>query len=485
VAQTALWLGRHAEAAVEFRWIIRALDRDRTVLSYVFTLDPEEVYTNACLGLTETLCCLGRFAEAEAAAQRASERRLSESQRPALQRRLDLCQQLRAVESRLPAILAGSDAPADVATQRALAEWLLTAKRLPAQAARLYAALFAKQPSLADDLEAQNRFHAASAAALTGCGKGDAGAALDEPKKAKWRKQALAWLQADYEAWAKRHHGAPPADQARAAGAVRAWQESKDLACVRDPSALARLPEPEAQAWRRLWADVTVLAARDPLRALGQARAHAARREWARAAEAYAALLAGGAVSDSETWFEYAAVQLLAGNLQGYRQTCKALLDAGRDQRARPYLVARAATLAPDSLDDPALLSAVSARELKDSPFAFWSLTEQGALCYRAKRYKEAVALFEKSLEAEGKPGAAVLNWLWLALAQHQLGESEEAHSWLDRATTWLDAVGDQLPANADARLLHRHNWLEAHALRREAETLLTPSAGKGPHSRR
>jgi tetratricopeptide (TPR) repeat protein len=145
------------------------------------------------------------------------------------------------------------------------------------------------------------------------------------------------------------------------------------------------------------------------------------------------------------------------------------MLKAGRDNKLRAYLVARAGTLAPDSVDEAALLSEVSARELKTNAAKFWSLTEQGALCYRTKKYKEAARLFEQSLEAEGKPGAAVLNWLWLALAHHQLGEADEARRWLDKAA-WLDVLGSELPANADAFTLHRHNWLEAHILRQEAD---------------
>src|SRR5262249_38208417 len=108
----------------------------------------------------------------------------------------------------------------------------------------------------------------------------------------------------------------------------------------------------------------------------------------------------------------------------------------------------------------------------------FWSLTEQGALHYRAGRFAEAVPLFEQSLRAEAKPGRAVVTWLWLALAQQRLGHTEEARRWLGKATAWLDQYGDGLPARAEEELgLHLHNWLEAHVLRAEAEALL----GAGP----
>jgi hypothetical protein len=114
-------------------------------------------------------------------------------------------------------------------------------------------------------------------------------------------------------------------------------------------------------------------------------------------------------------------------------------------------------------------------RELHASANAkqFWSLTEQGALHYRAGRFVQAGLAFEESLRAEHKSGRAVLNWLWLALTEQRLGNGDEARRWLGIAQTWLDRYGDGMPDRADQLGLHLHNWLEAHVLRSEAEALL------------
>jgi tetratricopeptide (TPR) repeat protein len=97
-------------------------------------------------------------------------------------------------------------------------------------------------------------------------------------------------------------------------------------------------------------------------------------------------------------------------------------------------------------------------------------------LHYRAGRFPEAVELFQQSLRADAKPGRAVLNWLWLALAQQGLGKAEEARRWLDKATAWLDQYRDGMPARAEEELgLDLHNWLEANVLRREAEAMVRP----------
>jgi hypothetical protein len=88
------------------------------------------------------------------------------------------------------------------------------------------------------------------------------------------------------------------------------------------------------------------------------------------------------------------------------------------------------------------------------------------------------VPLFEQSLKVDPMPGRAVLNWLWLALANQRLGKAEEARRWLDKATAWLDQYRDHMPASAEAEVgLHLHNWLEAHVLRREAEMMIRPVA--------
>jgi tetratricopeptide (TPR) repeat protein len=150
-------------------------------------------------------------------------------------------------------------------------------------------------------------------------------------------------------------------------------------------------------------------------------------------------------------------------------------LGTARSPNVRSYHVARAWTLAPLADEDSAKVSALAARELKQYDAAFWSLTERGALLCRAGRPKQAVPLLERSLAANEKPGAAVLNWLWLAFAYHQLGRGDKAREWLDRADAWLDKLGGEMPPlpRADGLGLHLHNWLEAQVLRRELDALL------------
>jgi hypothetical protein len=150
------------------------------------------------------------------------------------------------------------------------------------------------------------------------------------------------------------------------------------------------------------------------------------------------------------------------------------MLDAGKRNKMRAFLVVRACTLSPDSGVDFNLASQVSAAELRASRSEPWSPIQEGALCYRRGRFSDALSLFEKSLDLQSRPGVAVLSWLWLALDEEQLGKQDEARARLNMAAAWLDSLGSEFPADADSYYLHRHNWLEAQILRREAESLLS-----------
>jgi tetratricopeptide (TPR) repeat protein len=145
----------------------------------------------------------------------------------------------------------------------------------------------------------------------------------------------------------------------------------------------------------------------------------------------------------------------------------------GKAPNMRAYHVARACTLAANAIADPSLPDRLARAELKGNQ-QFWALTEQGALLYRVGQFQQCVTRFDQSLHADPKPGKAVVNWLWLALANQHLEKFEEARRWLDKATAWLDQYRDGMPAGAEEDLgLHLHNWLEAHVLRREAEALI------------
>ena len=71
-------------------------------------------------------------------------------------------------------------------------------------------------------------------------------------------KQAREWLRADLESWGNRVGGTPK-DRELVKTTLAHWKADTDLVGIRDPAALAKLPEAEREECRKLWADVDAL----------------------------------------------------------------------------------------------------------------------------------------------------------------------------------------------------------------------------------
>ena len=77
--------------------------------------------------------------------------------------------------------------------------------------------------------------------------------------RARFRQEARALLRAEVAAQAQRLASASPAEAAAARQVLEAICGLPVLAGVRDPAALADLPEPERQAWQQVWQEVEEL----------------------------------------------------------------------------------------------------------------------------------------------------------------------------------------------------------------------------------
>jgi tetratricopeptide (TPR) repeat protein len=229
-------LGRREEAAGE--------------LSRAIALDPNAGPAHTNLG--RVLQDEDRLEEATAEYRTALE--LGDKQARSL---LQGCERLRALRPRLPGLVAGRDRPRDNAERLAFAD--LCRQPFEARyslAARLYTEAFDADPSLAEDVGAARRFHAASAAAGAGCAQGQDGAALDPQERAQMRCQAREWLLADLALWTKQAAGDSPQAQTAVQEALRTWQRDPGLAGVREQAQLANLTAPEREAWQQLWQQV-------------------------------------------------------------------------------------------------------------------------------------------------------------------------------------------------------------------------------------
>jgi eukaryotic-like serine/threonine-protein kinase len=68
--------------------------------------------------------------------------------------------------------------------------------------------------------------------------------------------QALLWLQADRDAWARKLQSDPALDRDQVQKTLAHWPEDPDLAGLREPAALDRFPAAEREECRTLWRGV-------------------------------------------------------------------------------------------------------------------------------------------------------------------------------------------------------------------------------------
>jgi serine/threonine-protein kinase len=123
-------------------------------------------------------------------------------------------------------------------------------------AARLYADAFAADPKLAHDPQVGHRHNAARVAALAGNGRGEDADKLSEEERTRWRKQARDWLRADLALWTKMLDSGSATAPDLVKKMLRLWQAEPDLAGIRDPSAIDKLPADEREECLSLWQEV-------------------------------------------------------------------------------------------------------------------------------------------------------------------------------------------------------------------------------------
>jgi serine/threonine-protein kinase len=158
-------------------------------------------------------------------------------------------------ESRLPALLRGEEKPKNASEGLELADLAYVTKH-PDLSARLYADAFRAEPRLTEDVATGNRYNAACSAALAAAGRWEEKTVLNDQAKARWRKQALDWLEADRAHWSRRAEAGSPEAKALITQTLRHWKSDPDLAGIRDDVALKALPDDEQKACRALWAEV-------------------------------------------------------------------------------------------------------------------------------------------------------------------------------------------------------------------------------------
>ena len=402
----------------------------------------------------------------------------------------------------LPAFLRGEYEPRDNDERLALVGICQSQGRYQA-AARLYAAAFTADPDLADTLTTECRYRsteeepdygrvesvntearylAARCAALAGCGLGRDGAGLSRAERARWRKQARAWLRADLALWGKTLDSGSEQDLALAKRMLTHWQVEPDLAGIRDLKALDEASAEDSNECFALWDEVGAVLRRiavqeraivldpkraDPRRAVPTELMRQGRLEEARVA--WQAALEGNPL-DHNAWFGYAELCLFLGREDEYRR-------ARRDLLARFFLTGhpniaertgRACLLRPATGDELRQAVALTRRAAASDPSAHggnysWFLFARGLAEYREGKFDQAIATMRGDASRLDRPIARLV----LAMALHRDGQLAEARKTLAAAILSYDWRATQA-RDHDA-------WI-CHVLRREAEGLVLPN---------
>jgi tetratricopeptide (TPR) repeat protein len=171
---------------------------------------------------------------------------------------LQRCQRYMVLEARLPAVLRGTDKPANAVEQLEFAQLCLR-KKLYATAAHFYGGAFTADPKLTQIASADILYEAACAAALAGSAQGKDADKPDDKERAGFRRRALDWLREDLTWCGKKLESGTAQASFSPRQRLQHWQSDPDLAGVRAKDGLARLPEEEREQWERLWSDVDAL----------------------------------------------------------------------------------------------------------------------------------------------------------------------------------------------------------------------------------
>jgi tetratricopeptide (TPR) repeat protein len=232
---------------------------DQAIACYEQAIEVAPNFAEAHCNLGNALKNQGRFAESLAAFRRGHELGTMRPGWPYPSAQWLREAEARAtLESKLHAFRKGEWEPENTAERIGLVG-VCRFKKLHDVAARLYADALADDPKLADDPMSRHRYIAACFAALAAAGQGEDATGLDDAARAKLRRQALDWLQAELTAWSKLLDVGEQQARTAIVETLSHWQQDSDLAGLRDADALAKLPAEEQKEFSQLWDVVAAL----------------------------------------------------------------------------------------------------------------------------------------------------------------------------------------------------------------------------------
>jgi hypothetical protein len=180
-------------------------------------------------------------------------------------------------------------------------------------------------------------------------------------------------------------------------------------------------------------------------------------------------------------WLHGAPPVLAAGDREGYRRLCRAMLQRFGQTRAAggTCTAAKVCLLLPGPGQDTDLACALADRALeggKNTPEAAWYVFSKGLADYRRGNAPAAIAGLEPLVFGATPvwpPELASPCHLVLAMALHRQGKAEAARQHLARGAKLLDEHRPEPTSLRYRPVGYSHDWLIAWLLHREARALI------------
>jgi tetratricopeptide (TPR) repeat protein len=207
---------------------------------------------------------------------------------------------------------------------------------------------------------------------------------------------------------------------------------------------------------------------------LDRGQAHAALHRWDQAAADYWKAVELGASSD-RVLSAHAILRLGVGDEKGYRRTCADMLERfGKTENPKiANNVAWVCSYAPDAVPDLTPAIELAAKVARSHPKKYATLNTEGAICFRAGKYAEAVAKLNAACK-EHPRGGGPFDYLLLALAHHRLKHDGAARDCLKEGLRLTELAEEgKLDDPTLPMPLFWIQRLELQILRREAERVV------------
>ncbi|HKD37086.1 MAG TPA: tetratricopeptide repeat protein, partial [Pirellulales bacterium] len=232
----------------------------------------------------------------------------------------------------------------------------------------------------------------------------------------------------------------------------------------------------EIAQWDEVFQRVVTLRPKEADLWIGRGDYRVVRGAWASAKDDFAKVIDPPSVQDNS--FEYAALQLLMGDPNGYQKFCQKLVShVGEPMSGEAaFIMARTMAIGAGSAVDPERVIRWAERAVKEDSRS-WQLHVLGLALFRAGHFDLAMSRLEESNSGKWATVSKAQNWLVQSMIEGRRGRNDEARRLVDRAR---QAIHEAEPKKLNEPVRAKvgpTDWVELAVLLREAEAMIKPTS--------